>query len=300
MTVDEMLTRFLTSKRAAGAAEPTLRWYSVQLGLFVRWLESQPDQTLTAELIENYLVHMRVRRSQIGDRRLSPASISSGARALRSFFAWGKAKGLLVANPMADIRLKKPAAKEPRQAMRGEIDTLIRSIPLDNWVGLRDYLVVHVAFFCGLRVGEIVLLETQHFDIHQEVLRLPGGKTGGGVVPLIRDVIEAFMSYEHHRPAVAERRLFLSSDGHQRPLGPLTENGIRQMLKRRCKEAGLRYLNPHSMRHGLAMFLLNERRVDASLVQRILRHSNIRTTMGTYARWTQDAMADEFRRKMER
>jgi integrase len=170
---------------------------------------------------------------------------------------------------------------------------------VSDWVGLRDFLAVHVLFYCGLRVGELVQLEARHFDIDAQILRIPGGKTGAGLVPMLKDVIEAFMSYETHRPKSTEPRFLLASNGYGVPIGPLTESGVRQMLKRRCKEAGIRHLPPHSMRHGLAMHLLNDRRVDASLVQKILRHSNIKTTTETYARWTMGAAGDEFRSKME-
>lgn len=300
MTVTEMLERFITSKRAAGVSDATVYWYRQMIVAFDTWLQQQANQALTPELMETYLVYLRDRHKLNGGKPLADMSIAGAARALKAFFKWAKAKKLIDESPMAEIRLMKPEAKEPRRAMRDEVDILFRSIPVNGWVGLRDYLVIHVAFFCGLRVGELILLEAHHFDIQQEVLHIPGGKSGGGLVPLLREVIEAFLAYQTHRPKCEETRLFVASDGHDRVAGVLTENGVRQMLRRRCKEAGVRHLNPHSMRHGLAMFLLNEKRVDASLVQRILRHANIKTTTTFYARWTQDAMADEFRRKMAR
>jgi integrase len=71
-------------------------------------------------------------------------------------------------------------------------------------------------------------------------------------------------------------------------------------LKRRCTAAGIRYLNPHAFRHGIAMHLLNDKRSDASMVQRILRHSKITTTTESYAEWIIDPLADEYRRQMRK
>lgn len=298
MTVPEMLERFTKSRRAAGLSKQTLLWYSSIVNIFLAWLAEQPDQSLTPDLMESYLVHLRDRQSRRG-RPLSPVSVESNARALRAFFRWCQQKKLLDVSPMAEIRVKKPDAKEPRLATREEIEKLLRVIPVSDWVGLRDYLAIHLMFFGGLRVGELVQLEAHHFDIDAEILHIPSGKTGAGLIPLLRSVIEAFLAYQTHRPQTTEVRLLLASNGYGVPLGPLTESGVRQMLKRRCKEAGIRHLSPHGLRHGLAMHLLNDRRVDASLVQKILRHRSIKTTTGVYARWTMGAAGDEFRSKME-
>jgi integrase len=297
MTVSEMLTRFIVSRKAAGLRRHTILWYSSIVNTFIVWLADQPDQALTTDLLEVYLIHLRERPSR-RNKPLSDVSVASNARALRSFFRWCQQKRLIAVSPMVEIKIKKPEAREPKLAGREEIATLLRSIPVNDWVGLRDFLIVHVLFFAGLRVGELVQLEARHFDVDAEILLIPGGKTGGGLVPMLKDVIEAFFSYETHRPRSIEPRFLLASNGYGVHTGPLTESGVRQMLKRRCREAGIRHLPPHSMRHGLAMHLLNDRRVDASLVQKILRHSNIKTTTETYARWTMGAAADEFKSRM--
>jgi integrase len=160
--------------------------------------------------------------------------------------------------------------------------------------------LIHTVFYCGLRIGEALRLEATHFEITEErqVLHVPGGKTGAGVVPLLREVSEAFLAYNTHRPRWRDARLFLGSDGNGGVDGILTPSGARQMLKRRCADAGLRYLNPHSFRHGIAMHLLNDKRADMSMAQRLLRHSKIGTTQESYAEWLIDPLADEYRRQM--
>ncbi len=290
MSISEMLAKFVTSKRAAGASDATTRWYRNIVGKFAEWLGDRP---LTTETMEAYFVYLR------DDRHLKPASVASVARALRTYFKWCQGKRLIDASPMTEIRLMKAPAKEPRLATRDEVTVLLNTIPVSGWVGLRDYLIIHVLFFCGLRVGELVKLEAHHFDVGLEILHIPGGKTGGGLVPLLREVVEAFLAYQTHRPRIDEARLFLSSDGHDEAVGPLTEHGVRHMVRRRCKEAGIRHLNPHAFRHGLAMHLLNDKRIDASLVQKILRHADIKVTTGTYARWTMTAASDEFKSRMK-
>lgn len=303
MTIEEMLTEFTLAKRAEGVSGVTLNWYTCLLAAFERWLAMQDDAQLEPATMKRYLVYLRDRHKlpdQAGNtqRPYSAHTIASIHRCLRSFFGWCHTEGLIEQSPMAGVKVKKPDAAEPRRASATEVKALIRSIPVDNWVGLRDYLIVHVIFLCALRVGEVVQLEEHHFDIENQILHVPGGKTGAGVVPLLRDVAEAFLAYQMHRPKGYTDKLFVSSYGTGSPRGDLKTSGVRVMLARRCEAAGIRRLNPHSFRHGIAMHLLNDKRVDATMVQRILRHSNLRTTTTYYAQWTLGALIDELQSVM--
>lgn len=305
MTIEELFDRFLVSRRAQGVSVATVAWYRTQVLAFATWHAEQGRPELTPELTEAYLVHLRERPRQQprrGRQTLAPSSVISAHRALRAFFAWCVQRRLLTTSPMDGVAIGKQPVIEPRVAGNGEVLALIRSIPVDDWIGLRDYLIIHVIYYCGLRVGELVQLTVDSFDLDpaNPHLRIPGGKTGAGKVPLLRDVIEAFLAYQMHRPKVDCDRLFVAAWGDFSPRSTgLSEGGVRYMLRLRCAAAGIRYLNPHSFRHGVAMHLLNDKRADASLVQRILRHSSIRVTVSTYARWSDSALGDQFRSILE-
>jgi len=296
------IDRFLLSKESSLLSAATTAWYAVQLRMFDDWLNAAGYLAVDTETIECYLVYLRKRKAYHSDRPLSPSSVVAAYRALKIFYKWCAERGLVALSPMAAMRMKKLDKKMPRRATRQEFDTLVRSLPVDNWIGLRDYLLIHTIFYCGLRIGEALRLEAIHFEITEErqILHVPGGKTGAGIVPLLREVSEAFLAYNTHRPKWSDDRLFLGSNGNGGAIGILTPGGARQMLARRCAAAGLRYLNPHSFRHGIAMHLLNDKRSDAGLVQRILRHSKITTTTDNYAEWIIDPLADEYRRQMRK
>lgn len=302
MTVEELLQEFTLAKRAEGVADATLGWYISLMSAFGRWLAIQSDASLDPATMKRYLVYLRDRHKTPkpnGEayRPYSVHSIVSIHRCLRSFFRWCQDEELIDQSPMVGVRVKKPDPAEPRRATEHEVKALIRSIPVDDvddWVSLRDHLIVHAIFYCALRVGELVQLEAHHFDLANGLLHIPGGKTGAGVVPLLPEVVSSFEYYKRYRPQVHTAKLFVSSHGTGSPRGELTTNGVRVMLRRRCEQAGIRYLNPHSFRHGIAMHLLNDKRVDATMVQRILRHANLRTTTTFYAQWTLGALADQY------
>lgn len=282
-------------------SKATTDWYALQLRMFDDWLDTHGYQAVDAETIERYLVYLRKRKARNSERPLSPSSVAGAYRALKIFYKWCVERTLVAVSPV-QVKMKKLDKKMPRRATRQEFDTLVRAVPVDDWIGLRDYLLIHTIFYCGLRIGEALRLEALHFEITEErqILHVPGGKTGAGMVPLLREVIEAFLAYNTHRPRWNDDRLFLSANGNGGVDGVLTPGGARQMLKRRCTAAGIRYLNPHAFRHGIAMHLLNDKRSDASMVQRILRHSKITTTTESYAEWIIDPLADEYRRQMRK
>lgn len=292
-TTQDLLDLFCASMLAEGRSERTASWYREQVTRFLRWVQAQNLHTtnwLQQEVIELYLLDSR----KAGN---TPATVANHYRALRGFFVWLRERGYIEASPMANMKPPKVPKQEPRRAQLGEFERLLQSIAADDWVGARDRLIVNLLFLCGLRLGECADLTADDFRLNEHLLIVRGGKTGARLVPLLQNVERAFVAYMFTRPAWPDQHLFLSSDGGGHPKGQILGNGIRLMLRRRCQAAGLRMLNPHSFRHGLAMHLLNEGG-DMSLVQKVLGHSQISTTAKHYAEWLTDGMQREFAEKM--
>lgn len=85
----------------------------------------------------------------------------------------------------------------------------------------------------------------------------------------------------------------LSSDGANGVRGPLTTDGLRQVLKRLCRSAGVEYLHPHAWRHGFAMLFLNEG-ANLSAVSAMMGHSSTSVTQSVYASWQTRGLLREY------
>lgn len=296
LTFDEAITTFLAAWMARGRSARTVTWYGDQLRGFVAWLAGQGingSAWCRAEVIERYLAE------EAG--RVSPATVHARYRALHVFFAFLVERRLLAESPMAPIKPPKVPKHSPRRTSLEEYDTLLESIPQESWIDLRDRLALNVLFLCGLRVSEVAALTAADFDIGNTLVIVRRGKGGDErLVPLLPPVAQAFVAYILVRPAWTSPHLMLAaSGGALQPAGVLKANGIRLMLRRRCKAAGLDYLNPHSFRHGLAMRMLNAG-ADMSLVQKVLGHKAITTTATVYAQWLTEGMVEQFAAVMER
>jgi site-specific recombinase XerD len=187
----------------------------------------------------------------------------------------------------------------PKQATVAEYEALINSMSGATWVDARDRLIVNVLFLCGLRRTEVANLAGDDFHTVEHVLHVRGGKGGRDrLVPLLPAVERALAEYVFVRPAVTTGAFLAAADGAGKARSSgLSSNAVYQLLRRRCRRAGLRMLNPHSFRHGLAMYLLNAGG-DMSLVQKILGHAQITTTARHYAEWLTAGVVREYSERM--
>lgn len=295
MNVTDLLDQFLAGHLAAGHSPKTVEWYRYEVARFFDWLLKNGlnnGNWLRPEIIERYLAASRAAGN-------APATVAGHYRGLQGFFNWLVQRQLINESPMRIVAAPKVPKKSPRRADLAEFDRLLESIPHATWIDLRDRLIINILFLCGLRLAECAALTALDFRTQEHLLVVREGKGGHErFVPMLPAVERAFVAYLFARPQdYATDHLFLGCNGAGRVRGLILPGGIRQMVKRRCRRAGVRVLNPHSFRHGLAMHLLN-RGGDMSLVQKILGHSQISTTAKHYAEWLTDGMLREFSEKM--
>lgn len=276
---------FIISKEAASISRSTLIWYRCNLDAFLRWRGERTGWPDIKE-IEAFLADER--------KRLKPISLAGRYRTLNVFFGWCVERELLVVSPMAKIKRPKVPKQKPRSASAEDFEMLLSRIPENSWLDLRDRLAISTMFLCGLRVSEVANLRTGDFNLESGLLFVRAGKGGDDrPVPLLPAVAMAFVRYQFVRPASANAYVFVSRHNGEQ----LRPNSLRLMLRRRCRAAGVTYLNPHSFRHGLAIHLLNNGG-DMSLVQKVLGHSKISTTAEHYAHWLTEGMVRAYQEIM--
>lgn len=301
MTPLTHLERFLTAKAAAGRSPRTLEWYRQQIRVYLNWLAGDElaiwDQAAT---IERYLAAQRRRKA------LRATTIAARFRALRAWFAWLAKRGIVATSPLAVMDRPSVPKTIVRHVTLEEFRRLYRSIPSpagagtsckshhNRWPDYRDRALLLLLYWSGLRVSEVVGLQLGDVDTAAQLLTVRHGKGGKDrIVPCTPDLALEMFGYLVGRPAWSGAALFVSNDGYGGARGPLTAEGVRQMLRRRCKAAGVRYMNPHSFRHGFAMAMLNSG-MQMSAVSDVMGHSSEQVTAGIYAHWLIDGLKREY------
>ncbi len=132
-------------------------------------------------------------------------------------------------------------------------------------------LILKLMYGCGLRVSEVVNLKGNDmlFDEGLIHIKLAKGKKDRFVkIPeSIKNKLESYLKIYF------ENYLFPSQRG-----GKLTTRTIQMILKNVRKKAKIsKNVHPHTLRHSFATHLL-ENGVDLRLIQKLLGHSDIKTT----------------------
>jgi integrase/recombinase XerC/integrase/recombinase XerD len=269
MDWDEALRAFDRDARGRGVAERTRHAYGTDLGRFAEWAKRMG---LGPEAVR----HRDVRRYAAGLSQggAAPATVARKLAAIRGLFDHLVRSERIGQNPADLVSSPKRDQKLP-QVMTGEqVRTLLERIPLE----LRDRAMLELAYSCGLRCEEIVLLDLGAFDFETEQLRVLGKGSKERLLPVGEPAQRALSAYlERGRGALAndgsERALCLSKSGRR-----LSNSDVTRRLALWVREAALAGgVSPHSLRHSFATHLL-EGGADLRTIQELLGHASISTT----------------------
>jgi integrase/recombinase XerD len=221
---------------------------------------------------------------------LSAETLHGYGRAVKTFFRWCGRMGYIHADPAAFLELPPTPDLPPFEVTEAEIAALVRV--LDN---TRDLVIVRLLAYTGMRVGGLVGLRLADVDLIQRVAMVRekgrGGQQKGRYVVFDRFTADLLRRYLKERPRLAGVETLLVS----RRVGPLTAEGVRCMLRRASARAGLsRVVTPHMFRHYFAGEFIR-RGGDVSVNQKVLGHSDIRTTL-RYLRFQIGPIRDHYDR----
>lgn len=289
-----------THLRAKRRSPRTLTWYAEQLAAYDAWRQSArlPDALPDAETVEQYLAALHEQKQP----RLKPSTVNARFRALRALcmFLEKRKRVRRDENPMHDL----DAPSVPKEARRyvtvADFNRLLAATPETTWLNVRDRLILHILFYSGLRVSELCALTIYNIHRDERAILVQRGKgEKARLVPSTPETINLFVRYLFLRPAHLDR-LLLASDGYAGITGPLTAEGVRQMLIRRCRQAGIDpSYTPHQFRHGFAMWFLNSG-ARLTTVSTAMGHSSPDVTHSIYAHTTIVTVRAEYEEALAR
>lgn len=289
-----LLRRFLTAKEAANRAATTVSWYDAQISAFLLWIEAPEvaSDELPA-LIDGYLASQR-------KRGLRPSTVAASYRALSAWLNWCSRRKLIDRNPIPELDKPSVPKEQAQHVTLAECTRLLESITGNEWTDARDRLILTLLFWSGLRAAEMTGLYVTDVDTRAGTILVRHGKgQKARVVPTAPTVGALLLDYLYSRPAWSGPELLLSSDGTGGVRGPLTRDGLRQILRRLCKRAQVPYLHPHAWRHGFAMIFLNEG-ANLSAVSAMMGHSSTSVTQSVYASWQTRGLLREYGETLSR
>jgi integrase/recombinase XerD len=266
---------FLQTER--NYSENTTAAYRNDLGQFMSWIqETHPELSrwpdVQFDVVTGYVDHLK-------HQSYTASSVARKAAAIKSFFHFLLARGLISADPTAKLESPKVKKRLPQTLTEEEVERLLdtpsqKSSPKN----LRDKALLYVLYATGMRVTEVVTLEVSDARLDDSILLCPTKDGKPRELPLDEETRDILADYlENGRPHLVkskdENALFLNHRGQQ-----LTRQGLWLIIKAYAHEANLGdKVTPHTLRHSFAAHQL-ESGAELREVQQLLGHANISTT----------------------
>jgi integrase/recombinase XerD len=270
-SLDSFLNMLIVEK---GLARNTLEAYSRDLNRVADFLKGRGVRAW--EQCE--AVHMRAYVSWLRQRGLSPRSIARNVVAMRQFYRFLEKEERIRANPVASLFLTRPPVRLPHTLSPQEVETLLQQPDASKSLGARDQAMLELLYASGLRVSELVSLQTRHLHHDENYLSVRGKGGKVRIIPFGKWAREKLLRYiKEVRPKLQKGRaspyLFVTRSGRA-----LTRQAFWKLIRRYALLAGIdKKVTPHTLRHSFATHLL-EGGADLRSVQSMLGHADISTT----------------------
>lgn len=211
-------------------------------------------------------------------RGLEASSMRIALVHLKIFFRFLASRFQIEADPAEPLLSPKTGSHLPETLPESQVANLLRAIDPDKSLGRRDLALLELFYASGLRLAEICSVRLETLDLEDGFIRVTGKGNKTRIVPVggrAREALEDYLTNE--RPKLVRSRtsseIFLSIRG-----GPLSPDRVRQIVKERARQAGIKQnMYPHLLRHSFATHLL-ENGADLRVIQELLGHADISTT----------------------
>jgi integrase/recombinase XerD len=209
---------------------------------------------------------------------LSPRSIARHAVTVRRFFIFLEGEGLTVENSMPKLFSLPASRKLPSTLSGDDVRKLLAQPDSSQILGARDQAMLELLYATGLRVSELVALETRQVSFQGDYITVRGKGAKVRAVPFgrwAREKLTTYIKDVRARLLKGKSSPFVFTNRSGRPL---SRQGFWKLIRRYALQAGIeKRVTPHTMRHSFATHLL-EGGADLRSVQSMLGHADISTT----------------------
>jgi integrase/recombinase XerD len=251
MNSQEFLKKLETEIKISKLSPYTLRNYLASNKFLLEHSGKQPSE-ITSDDVKYFLAENLVDKSS-SSTILFLAAIK---------FAYST---ILHKDPTSGIKRPKNEKKLPTVLTKDEVKKLF-----DSALTFKSRLILQLLYSSGLRVGEIVNLQSKDFDFSENIGWVRSGKGKKDRMFVISQKLSSKLKkFINKNP----NWNFVFSKNK-----PLTTRNIQKIVTKVATLAGLeKSISPHTLRHSFATHLLDAG-VDLRRIQKLLGHESISTT----------------------
>lgn len=262
-------SRYLQQEKNLSAS--TVKAYTCDVKDFLNFLEEK-DKEVTHSSYPLVREYLRV----LMDKRKERSTMARRTSSLRCFFRFLKIKNILTDFPVQALRSPKMERKLPSFLDEQEMEKLLVDMQGEGFSFYRDRAMVELLYATGMRVAEMVGLNTEDVDSDTELVRVRGKRSKERLIPIGSFAIVAlgdYLRWRDKKAGLEVRALFVNKFGER-----ISARGVRGRLHRYIEKVGIdKKVSPHTLRHCFATHLIN-RGADLRAVQELLGHERLATT----------------------
>jgi site-specific recombinase XerD len=254
-----MRDSFRLSLRADNKSTSTVEVYSSAIDRLIDYLEANKLPLNVAEIttdhVRGFIVHLLETRSA--------ATAANRFRALQRFFGWLVDEGEIETNPMAKMKVPEIPEQSIPVLSEDEVNRLFKVLEGKDFYARRDLAIISLLYDAGVRRGELAALTVEDIDLETQVVHVMGkGRRPRAVAFGVKTAkaLDRYLRLRARHRYAHRPHLWLGQHG------PLTANGIRQVVRKRGEEAGIANLHPHQLRHTFAHLMLKAGSTEGDLM----------------------------------
>ena len=189
-----------------------------------------------------------------------PSTCKNNLAALWGVLKYAYLLGQMTAEDYREASRVKEAGLWPitsnREPAYNEISALIKACNKNTNAGIRDAAIITLLYSNGIRPTEIVNLNISDYSDGKLMIRK--GHSKPRIVYVVDGALEALQDWLTGRDS-KPGPLFLAivPGGTFRSNGPMTSQNIREILRRRAEEAGIKHITPNDLRKSFITRLLD-------------------------------------------
>jgi site-specific recombinase XerD len=260
---------FILDVRSANRSDATVSFYREKLNRFLVFLEAQgvtEPTGIDAKLLRAFLVELSAERTTGG--------VHAHWRAVRAFVRFLVREEAIADNPLNKVRSPKVDQELLDPVPLATVEALLKTCDKSE-IGRRDKAMLLTLLDTGLRASELTTLNIGDVDLNDGSIMVRRSKSRKGRVVFVgRHTSRAIAAYLRMRSAVGPLDplwLAYHRGGEQTRL---TNEGARDVLRRRAKQAEVKAPSLHSFRRAFALTMLRNG-ADVVSLSRLMGHGSL-------------------------
>ncbi|MCR4421137.1 MAG: tyrosine-type recombinase/integrase [Exilispira sp.] len=225
---------------------------------------------LSTEVVRSFLSELRLLKRQ-------PTTLIRKRSAIHSFIRFCEQRNFIQRGVIIFPKGFRGERKLPEFFTKSQISSFINflktKVDENDYYSYRDYIIILLLTFCGIRASELIMMKKENIDLSHNIIKVTGKGKKQRIIPFPANLKDSFEKYLNLIDINNLEYLFCNKRKIR-----LTRRGLFYILSIRMQQYGSSLnIHPHKLRHTFATLLL-ENGADIRMIQKFLGHESIATT----------------------